>query len=400
LFYQHNPYGWNWGNMHWGHAVSKDLFHWKEQPIALYPKAFGDWAFSGSALVDKDNTSGFGKGKKPPLVLAYTSTGRGECIAYSNDSGQTWREYEGNPVVKHKGRDPRLLWHAPSKSWVMAVYDEGKGQAIAFYTSPDLKKWTFASKIAGFFECPDLFEIAVKDDAKKTKWILYGADGLYMVGSFDGKTFKKESGKHRLWNGNFYAAQTFSNAPDGRRIQIGWNNAASFPGMPFNQQMTVPVELTLAKTEEGFRLRAKPVREIEYIAGKKQVKTIAALKPGKPNYVWKGDTFDMSVAFHVDDGKPDAVGVNVRGVPVTYDLKKRQITCRGVTAQAAGPAKGKVRMRILVDRGSIEIFDMFGESAMSIAVIPSEKDRNVEVFCRGGAASVDIDLRPLKSAWK
>ncbi len=188
LFYQHNPYGWDWGNMHWGHAVSPDLVHWTEQPIALYPKKYGDWCFSGSGVVDHRNTSGFGKGDEPPLVVAFTSTGRGECIAYSNDRGRTWTEYEANPVVQHRGRDPRLLWHEPTKRWIMAVYDEtDDARAIAFYSSTDLKTWTFESRIDGFYECPDLFELPITENPDETRWVLYGADGLYQLGQFDGQ---------------------------------------------------------------------------------------------------------------------------------------------------------------------------------------------------------------------
>ncbi len=147
-------------------------------------------------MVDRDNTSGFGKDGKPPLVLAYTSTGRGECIAYSNDRGRTWTEFDGNPVVKHEGRDPRLLWHAPTKRWVMAVYDEAEGrQSIAFHTSPDLKTWTFASRIDGFFECPDLFELPVDGEPDRKLWVLYAADGQYMLGQFDGKAFHPDGGQ-------------------------------------------------------------------------------------------------------------------------------------------------------------------------------------------------------------
>src|SRR5205814_1436495 len=255
LFYQHNPFGWDWGNMHWGHAVSADLVHWKELPIAFYPKQFGDWAFSGSAVVDKQNTAGWKTGSEDVLVAAFTSTARGECIAFSNDRGRSWQEFAGNPVVKHNGRDPKLIWHAPTSKWVMCVYEEiGKTQNIAFYTSPDLKTWQFQSRIEGFFECPDLFELPVDSNRAKTKWVLYAGDGQYVLGSFDGKTFHRESGKHRLWYGNFYAAQTFSATPDGRRIQIGWGNGITFPGMPFNQQMTFPCELTLRTTGAGVRM--------------------------------------------------------------------------------------------------------------------------------------------------
>src|SRR4029079_1685025 len=132
---------------------------------------------------------------------------------------------------------------------------------IAFYTSPDLKAWTYQSKIDDFFECPDLFELPV-EGAKEAKWVLSAADGKYLIGSFDGKAFTRESGKHQLWYGNFYAAQTFDNAPDGRRIQIGWAEGVTFPGMPFNQQMTVPVDLTLRKTPDGMRMCANPVAEL------------------------------------------------------------------------------------------------------------------------------------------
>ncbi len=130
LFYQHNPYGWNWGNMHWGHAVSPDLVHWTELPIAIYPKTYGDWVFSGSAVVDTANSAGFQRGPEPSLVAAFTSTGRGECLAYSHDRGRTWNEFTNNPALKHAGRDPRLLWHAPTKRWVMAVYDEQIGKRL------------------------------------------------------------------------------------------------------------------------------------------------------------------------------------------------------------------------------------------------------------------------------
>ncbi len=152
LFYQHNPYGWGWGNMHWGHAVSPDLVHWREVGIAIYPHSYGDWVFSGSAAIDWENTSGFGDGTVPPMIAAYTSTGRGEAIAYSLDRGRTFTDYQGNPVVKHSGRDPKIIRHRASGQWVMAVYDEqpveGKDEparSIAFYTSQNLKDWTFQS---------------------------------------------------------------------------------------------------------------------------------------------------------------------------------------------------------------------------------------------------------------
>ena len=175
LYFQHNPYGWSWGNMHWGHAVSPDLVHWRELPIAIYPRRFGDWAFSGSAVVNRANTSGWKQGENDLLVAAYTSTGRGECIVYSNDRGRTWTEFAGNPGRETPGPRPAPALARADERWVMAVYDESDGKRwIAFYTSPDLKTWTYRSRIEGFFECPDLFELPVDGDRGPAQ---VGADG-------------------------------------------------------------------------------------------------------------------------------------------------------------------------------------------------------------------------------
>jgi fructan beta-fructosidase len=400
LFYQHNPYGWDWGNMHWGHAVSKDLFHWQELPVALYPRRFDDWCFSGSAVVDERNTSGWRRGSNPLLVCAFTSTGRGECIAYSNDLGRTWTEHDGNPVVRHQGRDPRLLWHAPSGRWVMAVYDEGKGgRDVAFYTSPDLKKWEYQSRVAGFFECPDLYALPVDGDAHHVKWVLSAADGEYLLGRFDGQRFVMESGKHRVWYGNFYAAQTYSDAPDGRRLQVGWGNGITFPGMPFNQQMTVPCELTLRTTDEGPRLFALPVKEIEGLYEGKRAWENLVLGPGdNPLAGVKGELLDVSAA--VKPAGADKVTFTLRGVPVVYDVKKQELACRG----KAAPLKlrdGIVRLRLLVDRGSVEVFGNDGRVALSVGVLVSPEDRALALGVSGGAVKVTaLAVHVLRSAWR
>lgn len=402
LFYQHNPFGREWGNMHWGHATSTDLFRWKEQPIALYPKKYGDWAFSGSAVLDKENTSGWGTKEKPPLVLAYTSTGRGECIAYSNDNGKTWTEYEKNPVVKHVGRDPKLLWHEPSKKWVMAVYTEAdKKQWIAFHTSPDLKTWTYASRIEGFFECPDLFELGIggKGPAdERSRWVLYAADGKYLLGDFDGKEFKPDfKEKKQLWYGKFYAAQSFDNAPAGkggqpRRTQIGWANGVTFPGTPFNQQMTLPVELRLLRGADGPVMVAVPVPEIQSLRdADKPVASIKELSAKEPAVLADNlDAFEMALRT----GTASDWVLNLRGTKLVYDAGKKSLTCNGVTAPIDAPA-GNFLTQIFVDRGSVEVFANGGRVAMSVAALPNEKNRKVEFT--GAADSGSI--WHLKSAW-
>jgi len=392
LYYQHNPFGWNWGNMHWGHATSKNLVDWQEQPEALFPQKYGDWCFSGSALVDTQNRSGFKQGKHDVLVLAYTSTGRGECIAYSNDQGQTWTEYAGNPVVKHQGRDPRLLWHAESKRWVMAVYDEFAGkQWIAFYSSSDLKQWEFQSRIEGFFECPDLFELAIDGDPAKKRWVLYAADGRYVIGAFDGAKFNVEVDKQTLWHGNFYAAQTFSNAPDNRRVQIGWGREITFPGAPFNQQMTVPVELTLHSTSESPRLRAVPVAEVAQLREKRIEVADQKVAPGdNPLAALQATLLDIEVEVQ-PTGAP-VFGFNLQGKEVLYDVAKQEIQVAGVTAPLR-MIDGRVRLRLLRDRGSIEVFGKGGDVAISAAARVEKDNPKTSFFTRGG----DVQLRNVQA---
>jgi fructan beta-fructosidase len=401
LFYQHNPYGWNWGNMHWGHAVSPDLVRWTEVPPALYPREFGDWCFSGSGVVDARNTGGFQTGQDRPIVVAFTSTGRGECIAYSNDGGYTFKEYAGNPVVKHAGRDPRLVWYEPGRHWVMAVYDETGGrQAIAFHTSPDLKIWTQRSKIDGFFECPDLFELPVDGNPARTRWVLHAADGKYVLGDFDGQAFHMTSGKEKLqvWYGNFYAAQSFSNTPDHRRIQIGWANGAAFPGMPFNQQMTVPVQLALRSADDGMRLFAQPVRELASLRGQKHEWTELTLASGdNPLRNVTGDLFEIAVDF-----SPAGTGtleLDLRGTPLVYDRSKHELICKNVRTPLR-PEEGRIRLQVFLDRGSIEVFGNHGRVAMSIASIPAETNRSIGVFSRGGPIELhSLVVHELRSAW-
>ena len=289
LYYQYNPFGIFWGNMHWGHLESTDLIHWSEKPVSLFQKTVKDMAFSGGGFVDFNNSAGLGKDTQ---FAAFTSTGRGECLAYSKDGGITFTELPENPVVKHQGRDPKVMWFAPEQKWIMVVYSEtrcaetdaipptgDKGTAsrhMAFYESKNLRQWT---RTGGFtdadreavFECPELFELPIDGKPGETRWILLGAQNRYFVGKFDGKTFHKESGPHGSPHGIFYAAQTFSDLPDARRIQIGWARTDShhqqFPDQLVNQSFTLPHELTLRPTERGLRVHFNPVKETEQLRG-------------------------------------------------------------------------------------------------------------------------------------
>ena len=270
LFYQHNPYEKEWENMHWGHAVSKDLIHWEELPCALFPDELGGM-FSGSAVIDYDNTAGFNKKNTPAMFAIYTAAApdrQTQCVAYSHDNGRTFTKYENNPVINSKEkwnsgdtRDPKVFWYAPSKHWVMAL-NERDGHSI--YTSKNLTNWNYESHVTGFWECPELFELPIDGDSKNTKWIMYGASGTYMLGSFDGKVFTPEAGKFQNSTGKIYAAQTFTNMENGRRVQIGWGRIAH-QDMPINGVMLLPTELSLRTTKNGPRLFNVPIKETEQL---------------------------------------------------------------------------------------------------------------------------------------
>lgn len=411
LFYQHNPYGWKWGNMTWGHAVSKDLVHWTELGDAIHPDELGT-IFSGSAVVDEHNTTGFQTGDEKPIVCVYTSAGgrnrlsKGrpftQSLAYSNDRGRTWTVYEGNPVQCHiagNNRDPKAIWYEPLKQWVIVLYLDDK--RMAFFTSKDLKSWTMHSELTCFHECPELFELPVDGDKTKTKWVLYGGSGEYLLGSFDGKQFKPDGEAIKFNYGNcFYASQTFNNVPpeDGRRIQIAWGRIGH-KSMPFNQMMDFPVELTLHTTDEGIRMFAVPVREIELLHDKKHAWQGKAIRPGE-NLLKSitGDLFHIRAEF--EPGDAEQVGFVIRGTPVMYDAKKAQLSCMKNKATLK-PAGGKIRLELLVDRMSIEIYGNDGRVYMPMGVIPPDDNKSLEVFAKGGAArATKLTVWKLKSAWR
>ena len=397
LYYQHNPYGWKWGNMHWGHAVSTDLVHWKELPVAIYPHKFGDWAFSGSAAVDADNTAGFKKGREDVIVAAYTSTGRGECIAYSNDRGRTFIDFEGNPVVKHGGRDPKIIWYAPGKHWVMAVFDESKenGANVAFYTSKDLKEWEVQSHLKGYFECPEIFELPVDGDENNTRWVVFAADARYAIGKFDGKIFTPaHEGKHRVHYGSYYASQTFSNPPDGRRIQIGWAQLA-MPGMPFNQAFTFPHRLTLRTTPDGIRMFAEPIKEIAKLRKTTHTVGSADLAPDAPKTVaTSGELFEIRAEFAV--GQAKAVGLDIGGNRVTFDVASSKLNGADMK-----PVAGKVTMQVIVDRPMIEICGNDGAVYITSGRGKRGDVSAIKAFGEGGSAKLlDLKVHELNSIWR
>ncbi len=410
LFYQHNPFGWSWGNMHWGHAVSGDLARWEELGDALYPDHLGVM-FSGCAVVDWQNTTGFRDGDDPPLVLIYTAAGEPytQCLAYSTDGGETWVKYAGNPVLGHiagHNRDPKVLWHAPSQQWVMALYLMDYDYAL--FGSPDLKTWRKLCDvhIGDATECPDFFELPVDGDPANTRWVFAGANGNYVLGSFDGETFTPETDVLRYaQGGDSYAAQTWSDTPDGRRIQIAWLRG-NLPGMPFNQMMAFPCELTLRTTPESgicrspqsVRLYSLPVREIETLYRWTYYWYKAAINPGE-NLLDRitGDLFDI----HADiaPGAATTISFIIRGVPVTYDVATATLTCED-RAASLPLVDGILRLRILLDRASLEIFGADGLTALPIGVILPDDAHTLRLCVEGGAALArSMTVYEMNSVW-
>ena len=410
LFFQHNPYGWGWGNMHWGHAVSKDLVHWEELGDKLLPDDMGPM-FSGSAVVDWKNTSGFGKDGQPPLVLFYTAAGNPatQCLAYSTD-GRTFTKYHANPVVKEVtggNRDPKVIWHEPTQQWVMVLYVEWQQRhTVHFFTSPNLKDWQLASISDGdktgeryLYECPDFFELPVDGDATRKKWVLLGADSQYATGSFDGKSFLPDAVRLPGHRGRgFYAAQSFSDVPDGRRLFIGWWQTET-KGMPFNQSMTVPLELKLAQTTDGPRLTFMPVKELEALRTKSHRFDPMTLAPGDKNPLGAigAELVEMRVEFEPREAKE--IALNIRGITVEYDVAEQEIIVAG--HRAAAPLKnGKQRLVIYCDRTGVEVFASDGLCYVPMPFLVKPDERSVSFETRGGAAHVTaLEVHELRSAW-
>ncbi len=405
LFFQHNPYGWSWGNMHWGHAVSTDLVHWKELPVALFPDQHGTM-FSGSAVVDWNNTSGFQTGEEKALVAMFTAAGTPftQGLAYSNDRGRTWTKYTGNPVLPHiaaENRDPKVIWHAPSHNWVMALYLDGSDYAL--FSSTDLKHWKRICDVAlpGASECPEFFEIAVDGHPDTKRWVFYGANGKYLVGTFDGTTFKPETEPLTLHHGNcWYASQTYTDIPakDGRRILIPWGTMAT-PGMPFNQMMGIPVNLTLHNTPEGPRLSANPVLELHSLRTKThKVAPQNLLLGSNPLANVSGELLDIELKLSLGDSK--GIDMNVRGISISFDPAANEIVCNGNKAPLHS-INGHIQLRILVDRTSIDIFGNEGTLYMPIGVIVPHDNKSLSLTSKSGTAKIDdLTIHELRSSWK
>jgi len=411
FFWQCNPAGRGWANMYWGHATSSDMVHWTEHDRALrsfggrvknrHPKMAVKNCFSGSGNVDLNNTAGWQKGSEKTMVLAFTDTGCGESLAYSNDRGKTWKYYEGNPVIRHSGRDPKLMWYAPGKHWVIAVFDQDRkyGRNIAIYTSKDLKDWKRESNIPGYYECAEIFELPVDGDPKKTKWVIFAADARYAFGHFDGKKFTPEhKGKHRVHWGKYYASQCFSNSPDGRVVQVGWTRGLNIPNSPFNQTFTVPTNLTLHTTEDGVRMFATPIKELEQLR-KSNPKTAENKELTAEAPAVKFDVTDQlfDIVVTLKKGTASKAVLRFGSNAVTYDFGSQKLDEMPLKMK-----DGKVSFRILVDRPMYEVIGGGGACFKTSGRRDMGKPiGTISLKAEGGSLTVEsLKAYEMKSAWK
>lgn len=417
LYFQYNPYGSMWANMTWGHSTSTDLTHWTYEGTAIVPDAWGA-IFSGSCVVDKDNTAGFGKGAVVAFYTSAKSTPWGDVqsqsMAYSLDNGKTFIKYEHNPILtstERDFRDPKVFWYAPGKHWVMML---AVGQEMQIYSSDNLKEWKKESSFGamqgahgGVWECPDLVEVAV-EGSKEKKWVLIcnlnpggpfgGSAAQYFVGSFDGKKFVNESPtqtKWLDWGKDNYATVTWSNAPAGRCIALGWMSnwqyANNVPTTQYRSANTLARDLTLYRVGGELYLKSKPSPEIKKArAEEKKIPTFEV----KGNYEVASLLADNKGAYEIEmtienkgTSKIDFSLMNEKGekVAMYYDVVRKQFVMdrsasgvvgfsRDFPAVTVAPVRNtdQIHLRLFIDRSSVEAFGEDGEYVMTNLVFPAE----------------------------
>ncbi len=451
LFYQYYPDSTVWGPMHWGHAISTDLVTWEHLPIALYPDELG-LIFSGSAVVDWNNTSGFGENGRPPLIAIYTyhdmaAEQAGEqdfqyqAIAYSNDKGRSWTKYEGNPVLPNQGirdfRDPKVMWYEASQSWIMtlAVKDH-----IEFYDSPDLINWSKLSDFGfdagnhgGVWECPDLF--VMETDDGQLRWVLLvsinpggpngGSATQYFIGDFDGTSFTNEyNAEQTLWldyGTDNYAGVTWSDIPeeDGRRLFIGWmsnwNYARETPTVKWRSAMTVTRELELVENREGeFRVTSWPILEYKDLVEERI--SIADTTFSGSLIIAEGDAL-MDFTLDLDLAETDKVKLSFYNdlgdsLHVLYDQTAAELSIDrrasgivdfedGFAAVHTAPfaaIEDEIRLRVMLDWSSIEVFVDGGIVTMTDQVFPRKPYDKVQLSSNG-RLGLEGEIRVLKPIW-
>jgi len=453
LFYQYNPEGNVWGHMSWGHAVSPDLVHWQNLPVALHEEPGKYMVYSGSAVVDWNNTSGLCQNPDPQdhscLIATYTAAYKDrqkQHIAYSNDRGRTWTNYSGNPVVDLDAldfRDPNVFWYAPERKWVMVAVlaDE---RTLLIFDSPDLKHWTKRSTFgpagdaAGQWECPDLIELPI-DGTSQKKWVLIinrnpgapaGGTGVrYVIGKFDGATFTSEVPDTPAlwadWGKDFYATNTWNDAPSaGGRLWIGWFSNWQYanvePTVLWRGAQAIPRTLMLRRYTDGLRLVQRPVRELERLRREKLRIANASIAEANQKIRatgTKGEVYELEA--EIRPGPSDNIGFRLRkgngvetlvGFDAVHDELYVDRNRSGETSfskdfpgrySATIERNPSIKLRVFVDRSSVEVFANDGERVLSDRIYPPPGSDGIELYSQGGAGRiVSLTIWDLGSVWK
>jgi len=410
LYFQHNPYGSQWENMTWGHSTSTDLVHWKFQGDPVQPDALGT-VFSGSAVVDKENTSGFGKGA---VIALYTSAGENQTqsMVYSTDNGKTFTKYEGNPVITSNVpdfRDPHMFWNEDIKKWNMIM---AAGQHMEIYSSDNLKDWKYESSFGemygnhgGVWECPDLMKMKVRGTDKE-KWMLIcninpggpsgGSATQYFVGDFDGHKFtcdsKPEVTKWMDYGKDHYATVTFDNAPEGRRVAIAWMSnwqyANQVPTQQYRSGNSIPRDLGLFEYKGETYCSVVPSPEMTAArskeAGKKLTESCEMVVSLKGN---------ATITLSNDKGEKVVMNYDAKAETFSMDRTKsgKVDFSKDFAAVTKAPTYGKIsQLRIFIDKSSIEALDADGKMSMTNLVFPSKPYNKVTVKGKGKYQVYDI----------
>ena len=438
LFFQYMPPHRPGAYKDWGHAVSSDLVHWEQIPHHITPHRVWSGCWSGSAVVDKNNSAGFQTGEKKVIFAFITNGGDPhnglgpmctQCIAYSKDGGKTFTYYDQNPVIRNihnANRDPKVVWDETSGQWIMSLYMD-RGFEFGLFASHNLKDWKYLSSVSleGVTECPGFESLPVDGNKDNKKWLLFGANGNYAIGSFDGINFKPETKVLRGDYGiNYYAAQTWNNVPDDKCILIAWMPTQRYPGMPFEQQMNFPTEMTLKTTSQGIRAFRMPVDEIKNLYDKE--------------YKWVNKSFEESnqlfqdlenglydMELEIDIKNCSSFEIGLKDVTLNYNAASKTLSCGGIPVKNGiipdnwisenkaeinhtnnlgkaplVPVNGILQLRILLDRTSIEIFGNNGEVVITSCFMPTEENKKFVLASEGKANIIHAKIHSLQSIWK
>jgi fructan beta-fructosidase len=445
LYYQHNPVENKWGHMSWGHAASKDLITWNHLPVAIpeiISKDTTTLIFSGSAVLDRYNTSGLGKNGKAPVVAIFTSDQpkqhkQSQYIAYSNDGGLSYTQFPGNPVIdlnKKDFRDPNVFWYEPAKQWIMAVamVDE---RMVRFYGSKNLKEWTKLSDFgpAGYtkngWECPSLLPLAVDGNPLHIKWVLFvslfgdhGPEMQYFIGDFNGVTFTNDNSRDKIlkvdYGDAFYAAIAWRDAPQDKKILLGWLINGRKETYPWKGQMSIPRDLSIKTTPDGLRLIQKPSSVVnsslsKYAKGRVLTKanlTINGSLPLSKKDLFTGNSNWINAEFKLGDSKKFGFVVAEQkersgGIIIGYDADKQElyVDCTAteksnkdvmnlVQTAPLKPVDGLVSIQVLLDRSSLEVFGNGGERVISTMVYPDHDATGISVFSKGKTVMSNLKI--------